>query len=333
MHLRLGLLFLLAAVCGAQDRVWLRNGDRVSGRLVGLEQGKLLLDTAHGRLTLPLEGVARLASPRPWRVVLRDGRTRTGPLTAAPRGFRVGDLTAPLPALAALTDASRPPPKRRVWRGRLGASGALAQGNTREKAAHADAELEGRWERTRLTLRGVWDYGERDGKLTARKWAAGAKGDGFLVRRGYGYARTRWESDDFQGLRLRTTVGVGAGAVLLQTKGADLDVELGASWVREDRFPLAGRGAARDQGFATADARLRLRRVLRSGVVLTEELRAFENLKDRQDLRLENDLGLDVALTDGLALTLRFLWQYDNQPVPGAKRVDTRYVAGITYRF
>lgn len=51
------------------------------------------------------------------------------------------------------------------------------------------------------------------------------------------------------------------------------------------------------------------------------------------DTRAQIDSGLQMHLTDKLALTVEFDLQYDSQPAPGVKQTDTTYLTGLAYAY
>lgn len=78
-----GLVLLLLAAGAAADEVHLKNGNRLSGTIIGLSEGKLMLETDFaGRLSIDWSRVERIESESPIEVVLADGTRVKG--TAAP---------------------------------------------------------------------------------------------------------------------------------------------------------------------------------------------------------------------------------------------------------
>jgi hypothetical protein len=72
------LLFFLTATALA-DEVFLKNGNHLSGALVSMGEGKLVLETDFaGRLTIDWGSVERLSTDAPLTVVLEEGSTLKG---------------------------------------------------------------------------------------------------------------------------------------------------------------------------------------------------------------------------------------------------------------
>ena len=72
------LLFFLTATALA-DEVFLKNGNHLSGTIVSMGEGKLVLETNFaGRLTIDWGSVERLSTDAPLTIVLADGSTILG---------------------------------------------------------------------------------------------------------------------------------------------------------------------------------------------------------------------------------------------------------------
>ena len=79
------LLFSLTATALA-DEVFLKNGNHLSGTIVSMGEGKLVLETDFaGRLTIDWGSVERLSTDAPLTVVLEDGSILKGRPSAAPK--------------------------------------------------------------------------------------------------------------------------------------------------------------------------------------------------------------------------------------------------------
>ncbi|MBN2489451.1 MAG: DUF481 domain-containing protein [Planctomycetes bacterium] len=327
-------LLLVAGNATAEDVVWLKNGDRLTGKILSATAIDLTLETGGGNVKIPFANVKTLASDRPLHFTLEDGSVLEGRARAADTGGLIvatpqGDVAVADPGrLKGLSDPAATPEAPKVWTGKAYGAATISGGNARQRTAHADAEIVGRWEKTRLTMQGAWDYAESEEDLTVRKAYAQAKYDWLALDPFYAYTRARIEGDTFQDLAYRLTLGVGAGWQVIKQDDLGLDLELGASWVCEDL-----KNGGEDDAFASADGAARFFWKILPDVLFREELLAFKSLKETDDVRGISTTSLDVALSNALAVTAKVIFEYDNTPAPGAKRRDVRYMLGITYNF
>jgi hypothetical protein len=165
-----GLLSLILPPAAPADEVYLKNGNHLSGRIVSMNAGKLVLDTDFaGRLSIDWDHVERLFSDAPINLVLLDGSTIRGvPVPADTPGLL--RLTAeagaePVPVARVLVKAVSPPhePPIKV-NGRINVGLNKATGNSDRESGHADAEMIARAANHRLSLGGAYNRAKDDGR-------------------------------------------------------------------------------------------------------------------------------------------------------------------------
>lgn len=337
-----GVAFALPSA--AQDTVSLKNGDRLTGTIHKIDGANLVVDVLGSKVKVPLDQVDAMKSEQTLRLNLTDGSIVTGRVESdgaggvnviTPEGpVAVGKLSS----IAGMYDPANPPNEFKTWIGKLTASAVVLGGNSRQKVAHIDGKIEGRFDPLRLRLEGAWDYGTTRGELSTRRAYGVAQLDWTIAGNFYAYGRIRGETDEFQDLTLRMIFGAGVGYRFIDTADTLLDIAVGASWIDEDNDGFTLNAANQrignpDRGYATADGSLNFRQVLTEGVVFTQDVVAFQSLEEQDDFRGVATSGLSVALTDSIALSLQFIFEYDNLPAPGNGRKDWRTVVGATYNF
>ena len=195
------LLGLLVAGAAQADTVVLRNGDRLSGRVVSLDAGILIFASAYaGEVKLPWEQLRELQSDARVRVQLADGTLLNGQLLAAPDGrarIRVSDLveTAPIP-LERVTALNPPLDRDKVkMSGHANLGGSFSRGNTEEDTLHVDAEMVARTPSNRYTVGGEMNEASQRGVTTTSNWRLAMKYDHFFKDKRYFYSVGLFESD------------------------------------------------------------------------------------------------------------------------------------------
>lgn len=335
------LVFALAAsTLGAQDTVWMKNGDRVTGTVKYIEDTDLVVDVYGTDVKIALGDIKSFSSKTPMHVELADGAIVKGPIEARDGGgiavvrpegaVSVADLST----LSDLYDPQDPPDSKKTWLGKIIIAAAASGGNTRARSARADADLRGDFDHFRISFVAGGDYGDaanpgsNNRVLNTRRAYGQAQFDWKFANRAFAYARTRFEGDEFQNLSLRSTYGAGLGYSLIDEDKQSWDISAGASWVTEDND-----NGTRDRAYATADGEFDYRVEIADNVVFTQNILAFLNLKDSDDLRVISRTGLEVAVSETLSIDLALLYEYDNQPAPGLKREDWRVFVGGGFRF
>jgi putative salt-induced outer membrane protein YdiY len=119
-----------------------------------------------------------------------------------------------------------------------------------------------------------------------------------------------WERNRFSGIDNRWLGDAGLGYILVNTERTSFRGTLGLTYTSEDYTV----DDDRDGSFVGARAGWDFRQKLFDNTTLTHTLLADENLEDTEDLRLDSQLGLHVAMSSRLGLRLNWRLLWDNQP-------------------
>lgn len=336
-----GSLTLLTAVvvlliwCPAlADEVWLKNGDRLTGKVVSLEEGTLLLSTTYaGDVSINWEEVANLKTEEPIKIILSDETAVQGPIQPGAGGqvhVKAETLAEPVTTdLASVKTINPKPPKPPLSTTlRVNAGAGFASGNTDKEDIYADGEFVARTDRNRYTIGGLYRRAESDGVKTEDKTLGYMKYDHFFTEKWYAYANTAAERDIFKDLDLRYSVGVGAGYQFMESERTNLSLEGGISYVNEsyiideDNSFAAGRWALRFDHFLVPES---LQYFLYHS--------ALQSLEDSEDLVLLTQSGFRVPFYKNLNFTAQMNWDYDKNPSSGKKKSDYLYIFTIGYQW
>jgi len=329
---------VLAAVlvffnCGwaSADEVWLKNGDRITGKVMALREGILLFKTTYaGDVPILWKEVSNLRTEESIRIVLDDETTVEGPALSA-EGGKISVKAEALPEpvttdLAKVAIINPKPPLSATLRVNLGAS--FATGNTDKEDVYSDGEFVARTAQNRYTIGGLYRRAESDNVKTEDKALAYMKYDHFITKKWYAYANTSGETDEFKDIDLRYTLGVGAGYQFIETDRTNFSLEGGVSYVDENHI------VAEDNSFAAGRWGLRFDHFL-----LPKSLQFFlyhtglQSLEDSEDLVLFTQTGFRVPFYKSLNFTGQVNWEYDKSPALGKKESDYTYIFSLGYQW
>jgi len=328
------LVALVQALPAAADSVLMRNGDRLSGRVVGLDGTSLTLRTDYaGEVTLALEQVAEIVAQVPVTLVMKDDTRIAGVLSAS--GGRLalsrspGEAPVPIAAarVSALEEGVVLEP---AWRynGRVTLGASSSRGNSDVSRANADAEVVARRGRSRVTagLRGA--YARDTGRDTEGNAGANAKYDRFLRERWYAYANSSLEYDPFRDLRLRATAGVGSGLQVLDTARTTLALEGGLEYVSTQYYDQP------DEDFPAGRAAIRLDHWLWEDVMQVF-LRAegYANLDTIERSFVRTQTGLRFPLREKFLAQAQLNVDWQGDPPPGTESVDRSVILSVGYEW
>ncbi|MHC4587142.1 MAG: DUF481 domain-containing protein, partial [Planctomycetota bacterium] len=207
---------MFSSLTASADVVHLRNGDRISGKIIRMEKGSLLVKTDYaGEVTISWHKVESISADGKVKVLLNDGTALEGqtlPLEAGKMKLETEKLEEAsafnLIDVRAINPKVEPPVKITA---KINAGVELERGNTDTDDLEIDASFQVRTKKSRYLLRGEFSKGKTRGELTAEEWDIDANYDYFISRKWFSDVRTKFESDDFADLDLRSTLGAGAG--------------------------------------------------------------------------------------------------------------------------
>jgi putative salt-induced outer membrane protein YdiY len=326
----LGLFAWLGATAWA-DEVVLKNGDRLSGDVVKMEEASLTLKTTYaGEIKIDWKEIRGLTSTNPLAFQLRDGTVLRGRVSSpAPSQIVVTGEQFGSTAPMQISDIQAiNPPAAVVYTGALNFGGTMTDGNTKTTALNASARFTARAERQRFGLEAKYNYGEANSTITTRNSLLGLNYDFFVTKKVYTTVFTLFEQDTFQDLNLRSTAGAGVGYQFLDTKRTQLSADVGMAYVNQDFKTQPDTNAPSGRWSLT------LTHVFIPDVLIFfHRDEAYYDVKAPNGYRFRADQGVRLPIYKGFALNLEYDVRYNSQPAPGRKTTDNAYIVGVSYTF
>lgn len=328
------LLAALASCDTRADEVILKNGDRLTGTIQRIRGGKVEIGTSYaGTVAVDVEAVESLSTARDMTVIMKDYTRLIGPLRGVPGRLAVqtADGGEPVPVDAARVQVMLPgrlteQDWRFTGRANLGFSG--TGGNTDVQRVNGDTEVVARRNRDR------WGFAARANETTDRgvetegNAVLALKYDRFVTERWYGYGGGTLEHDRLKDLRLRTTLGAGAGHQLVESHPLNLALEAGLERVAADYF------GGLDARFNALRLASRFDWWLWPDVVQAfNNNQGFVSLSDARESFLRTQSGLRFPLRAGFVASLGLNVDWDGSPAPGRRSVDRQLLMSLGYKW
>jgi putative salt-induced outer membrane protein YdiY len=165
-----------------------------------------------------------------------------------------------------------------------------------------------------------------EAETTAEYYYGRGRYDHKLSDRLYYTVGAGWERNRFSGIENRWLVDTGLGYIFLNNDRTSFRGAAGITYTSEDYTVDDGQ----DGSFFGARAGWDFRRELFSNTTFTHTLLADENLEDTDDLRLDAQFGLHVAMSSKLGLKVNWRLLFDNQPALAQYDLFTPGVGGST---
>lgn len=209
-----GLTFSLSVHA---DTVWLKNGDRMTGRILLLDSGKLLLETDYANtITLNIKKIATLETDQPLLVKLDAFTTETTKaLRAAPEGSVTlinGDTPKTI-ALADIQQLMKPKPiiEDLRWKGNISFSADYKKNENDVKDYDLDVNTELRHGLWRHALDTEYDYETKNEAKKTEHFEASYALDRFITEQWFWKNKAKYINDHVEELRRQHTYGTGPG--------------------------------------------------------------------------------------------------------------------------
>ncbi len=321
------------------DQVFLKNGDRLTGQIVRMTDGKLIfLSQVVGEVTVNLTDIQTFSSNEPVEVHLNDGTVLHQPVAAAePNEFAL-KTTAPLQSqtfpLAAVASINPPPPPKPKWTGSVSGSVGLTTGNTEASSVTGSVSLSRRSEQDRTTAdadvakvsQTDRDTGESD--TTESWWRVRGQYDYFFTKKFFGFANGRYEKDDIARLERRVVVGGGGGYQWIETDITTFSTNLGLASVFE-KYKF--QGDTNNQ--LSLQAGYVFSRQLWKNTRFLNDLTYYPSLDEFSDYFLTSTAELRTNLTKTMFANFKVIFNYDATPALDRGKSDTKYLLGVGMNF
>ena len=322
------LALSVAATSALADTVWLKNGDRLSGKIKFYDGGKLLLETDYGgAIALDWAKIATLESDQ--ELLVKENAVhgeRAKSLQAAEAGkVTLANGAAPKTVeLASIQQILKPKPlvEDLVWKGNIDA--ALDYKRAERDTDDYDVSLKTQ------ARHGLWrhnaqaDYSRefQDDVVTTDNWGAEYALDRFLTEHWFWQGRFEYKRDMVEELERQRTLGSGPGYQFW-------DDELGAFSVAGllNRTDYEYSNGESDNFYAASMKWDYNRYLVGKRVELFSDGEVGKPLANAADYTLDAALGLRYKLTDWASLNMKA----EKDLVSGAEGEldETRYSLGF----
>jgi hypothetical protein len=320
----------LAGVVTADEVIFL-NGDRLTGKILSVADGELVLETdGAGEVTIKLGKLKTFSSDQPVKIRVGDKPPFNTKVTAGAPGY-VGTQASPQPL--AIQDITAINPPVLAWHGEIALNAMLQRGNTHREEIGFEFELEKKWEKHQLFFGGEYFYG-RERNDQGSTSTTDNYGEGFIryrriiTEKFYAGARGHVWHDSLADLNLRYMVGPGIGYQWFDNPKLTFYTEAGVAYNDENYDPGGTEeywGPYLAYGFEWTPVKpLKLFSEL-------EYLPSFSNFTD--DYLLDVNGGIHTKIWKGLFAQFRVEYLYDSHPAPGADHWDLRFILGPGWEF
>ena len=338
------LTLLLAVGAANADTITLKNGDRISGEIVALRDGKIIVKTAYaGEVPVDRAMLGGVTSESGVTVFLASGDRFTGEIVPL-EGGRVNVMTeggAVGVSVADITGLNEEPgggksdlqaevdrlsSPTELWKGKFAMGAFLTDGNTDRLGGSLGLTLTRETPGDKLTAKAGINYVEEDGTKVVDEQLLSLRED-VKFDPWYVYALLSFERDEFEDLDLRGIFAPGVGRNLVKDDTLSIDVEIGPTLTYNNYV-------SRDAEYASE---------LRIGFIaawkvfgearITEDLQIFPSLTDTGEFRFISETAFEQPLGGSWFMKLSLIDRYNSDVSDDTEENDFEVRLALIYDF
>lgn len=211
------------------------------------------------------------------------------------------------------------------WEGQGELGGVLARGNTETETLNAKVDMTKATEQWNHLVGASILRNTTDDVTSANRWELRGESQYALTERSYLFGALRYEDDQFTDYAYQATASAGYGYRFIDTETTKLDGKLGIGYRQSE---LRATGETEDDAI--------LRGAVDFSHQLTETTRVFDKFlveAGPDNTFLQNILGIEVKMTDALALGLSYELRHNTDVLPGTERTDQVLTAALVFGF
>jgi putative salt-induced outer membrane protein YdiY len=323
----------------AADEVYLVNGDRITGKIKTMGDGKLTIESdLAGKLTVDMNNVTTFKSNEPIEIQLKDGTGFKKQVEKAETGKFAIESDQTLKAqdfnVASITIINPPPKEEPKWHGDI--SGALVKttGNTSTENRNASFNLNKRTDNDRSLLSGEYNYGKQKDPSTGEQtvsqdnWKLHGKYDYFFTKKAFGFLDGRYEKDRIAELQRRVVIGAGAGYQWVESKPFNFSTEAGIA-SRYENYTNDTPSSSQ----LSVQLGYHLDKELTKVLTFINDLTYYPSLENSSDYLLMTTGELRAKITEKFFTNFKVEFDYDSTPAEGKGTTDLKYILGVGMSF
>lgn len=332
------------------EQVTLKNGDRVTGTIVSMDDKKLTVKTDYaGAITIDRDAVAQFSSPQPLVVTRTDKQVVTGPVSQQDSAIVVtsttGAQTIPLsqvavirsPADQAAYEKSLHPGFLEGWAGGGNFGLGLARGNsdTTNVALGFNADRKTTTDEWNIVAASLYSTSTADNVTTpsANNFFGAIRYSRNFTKRLFGFGLFAGGYDHLQLLDERLSPSGGLGYHVIASKATTLDVLGGIGYTYENYSAGGVNNTGLVNNFINATIGEEFSHNFTEKTSIIENLYFFPYLNDAGNYRGTFNFGVASKFYRALTWNLNFGDIYNSVPVPGKRNNDLLLTTGLGVTF
>ena len=332
------LLFALFVTANlyANDKIILKNGDIISGKIESKKKSELIIATKYaGKIKIDWLQVQQVILGDEKFISLKDGTHTKGSLGKDETGQYIqNNKTGKRRYIAnseivSLSKQSKVPKKARYKvDGHIKLAADLSKGNTNTQHQSVDFELILSKHKRRITFSGVDNKAKNGDVYTLSNTRASLKFDRFISKRQFWYTQMGAYRDTFKDIRLQTTAGLGLGYQFRPVNNRKMSIEGGINYVDEQHDVEIDRDYSAFRWAFSYEKKLKLK-----GIKFFHKHNGLWDLKITDNVNVNSQTGFKVPIVKRLNAFVQVNADWDSEPGAGKDDTDLIYLFSVGYQW
>lgn len=219
-------------------------------------------------------------------------------------------------------------PEKSPWSRSAGLGFTWTEGNSQTLLLSANIRALRKKARNELSLGADALYGEDDGTKNTEKVSGYSQYNRLFGAedRWFGYARLDALHDAVADVEYRITFGPGLGYYLIKKETTELNLEAGPSFVYE-------KVGDQENAYAAGRAAEHFTHKFNDRVRMWQDFEILTQMDEAKNFIINAEIGVEASLTEAFSVRTYIQDTYDNEPAPGRKPNDVKFVTGVAYKF
>jgi putative salt-induced outer membrane protein len=352
------LFILISSGLLLADQITLKNGDRLTGKIVKSDAKALVLHTEFaGDVTIQFAAIDQITTDQELHVALKDGKTAVGTVTTSDGKLEIatktnGTVETPKENVTVIRndaeqtayEKSLNPSLRRGWTGGTNIGFSLARGNSETEnlalafnAAHPTLK-----DKISLYASSIYATNQLATPSTvANLVTGGLRYDRNVSKRMFVFVGADFMSNQLQFLDLRAVYDGGLGLHAIKTGRTVLDFFAGGNYTHETYSngppnptpPPAFTSYGKTNKFGALTLGEELTQKLGASTVLTQKLYFYPDMNDTSQYRGTFNFGTVTKISKWLGWQNQLADVYVTNPPSTAKKNDVIFTTGLNFSF
>jgi putative salt-induced outer membrane protein len=229
-------------------------------------------------------------------------------------------------------------PAHAEWTGSGEIGAVAARGNTDSDSANAKIDVANELERWKYSIYLNQLYGSNNSITSNNRWETRLQTDYKITEPLYWFAAVRYDRDHFGAYSYQTSLTSGLGYKLIDNDTTKFSVQGGAG-IKKARPQTLVKEEGSDRVLDRIDGPVETRGDIVAGAKFEHALTGNTKVLDTFLLEatsantfMQNDLALQVSMSDRLALSVAYGIRQNTSPPPDAERRDTITTLSVVYK-